>query len=139
VCFACSCRRQERRGRPKGNNSAVEEQGQPSADAKPPATTTIGLATTTSTDNSGLLAHLLPAFKADASITVQAIAVGTGKAIKHGESGDVDVTFVHDLSAGRRGQCIDDARGNVEGYTRTMATATALEAQEYHPNDWSVL
>ncbi len=60
---------------------------------------TITLATTTSTDNSGLLKALLPAFKAKTNIEVKVIAVGTGKAIKHGENGDVDVILVHAKSA----------------------------------------
>ncbi len=53
------------------------------------------MATTTSTDNSGLLNDLLPKFKNKTGIDVQVIAVGTGKAIKHGENGDVDLVFVH--------------------------------------------
>lgn len=53
------------------------------------------MATTTSTDNSGLLDVLLPAFKKNAGIDVHVIAVGTGKALKYGENGDVDVVFVH--------------------------------------------
>lgn len=53
------------------------------------------LATTTSTDNSGLLAFVLPAFHADEGITVRVISVGTGKALKLGENGDVDVVLVH--------------------------------------------
>ena len=55
----------------------------------------IKLATTTSTDNSGLLAELLPPFQKKYGIEVKVIAVGTGKAIKHGENGDVDVVLVH--------------------------------------------
>jgi len=53
------------------------------------------LATTTSTDNSGLLDKLLPSFKARFNIKVDVIAVGTGKALKLGENGDVDVVLVH--------------------------------------------
>jgi tungstate transport system substrate-binding protein len=53
------------------------------------------LATTTSTDNSGLLDFLLPRFEAESGITVRVISVGTGKAIKLGENGDVDVILVH--------------------------------------------
>lgn len=53
------------------------------------------LATTTSTDNSGLLAELLPPFEATNNCQVDVIAVGTGKAIKLGETGDVDVLMVH--------------------------------------------
>ncbi|MBT3169150.1 MAG: extracellular solute-binding protein [Candidatus Cloacimonetes bacterium] len=53
------------------------------------------LATTTSTENSGLLEYLLPEFETDTKIKVDVIAVGTGKAIKLGENGDVDVILVH--------------------------------------------
>ena len=53
------------------------------------------LATTTSTENSGLLAELLPPFEAANDCRVDVIAVGTGKAIKLGETGDVDVILVH--------------------------------------------
>jgi len=61
----------------------------------PVATRSIKLATTTSTDNSGLLDELLPAFAEKHGIEVKVISVGTGKAIKHGEAGDVDVILVH--------------------------------------------
>ncbi|MDX2493745.1 MAG: substrate-binding domain-containing protein [Desulfuromusa sp.] len=53
------------------------------------------LATTTSTENSGLLAELLPPFELANDCKVDVIAVGTGKAIKLGENGDVDVILVH--------------------------------------------
>ncbi|MDA3937900.1 MAG: substrate-binding domain-containing protein [Spirochaetia bacterium] len=53
------------------------------------------LATTTSTENTGLLDTLLPAFTAKTGIVVDVIAVGTGKAITLGENGDVDVIMVH--------------------------------------------
>ncbi len=55
----------------------------------------IRLATTTSTDNSGLLKYLLPQFEAKYGARVRVIAVGTGKALKLGENGDVDVVLVH--------------------------------------------
>lgn len=63
--------------------------------ARGAALRSIKLATTTSTDNSGLLAELLPPFQDRFGIEVKVIAVGTGKAIKHGENGDVDVILVH--------------------------------------------
>ncbi len=53
------------------------------------------LATTTSTDNSGLLAVLHPPFEKQYEINVDVIAVGTGKALRLGENGDVDVVMVH--------------------------------------------
>jgi len=59
------------------------------------ATERLRLATTTSTENSGLLAELLPPFEKANDCQVDVIAVGTGKAIKLGETGDVDVIMVH--------------------------------------------
>jgi tungstate transport system substrate-binding protein len=53
------------------------------------------LSTTTSTENSGLLGYLLPAFEAKTGIKVDVISVGTGKALELGKNGDVDVTLVH--------------------------------------------
>ena len=53
------------------------------------------LATTTSTENSGLLRVLLPQFETKFHATVHVIAVGTGKALKLGENGDADVLLVH--------------------------------------------
>lgn len=57
--------------------------------------TTIRLATTTSTENSGLLGDLLPRFKQASGYDVHVIAVGTGKALRMGRDGDVDVVLVH--------------------------------------------
>jgi len=59
----------------------------------------IRLATTTSTDNSGLLAVLLPPFEKKYNMKVDVIAVGTGKALKLGENGDVDAVLVHSREA----------------------------------------
>lgn len=53
------------------------------------------LATTTSTDNSGLLAELHPPFEKKYNIKIDVIAVGTGKALRLGENGDVDIVMVH--------------------------------------------
>lgn len=55
----------------------------------------VRLATTTSTANSGLLDHLLPQFERQCSCKVHVISVGTGKALKLGEDGNVDVVLVH--------------------------------------------
>ena len=53
------------------------------------------LATTTSTDSSGLLEAILPLFEAKYDTRVRVISVGSGKAMKLGENGDVDVVLVH--------------------------------------------
>jgi len=55
----------------------------------------ITVASTTSTDNSGLFRHLLPLFQQDTGIEVRVVAVGTGQAIELAQRGDADVLFVH--------------------------------------------
>ena len=59
----------------------------------------IVLASTTSTEQSGLFAHLLPAFNKASGIEVKVVALGTGQAIDMGRRGDADVLFVHDQAA----------------------------------------
>ncbi len=59
----------------------------------------IRLSTTTSTENSGLLKVILPAFEAKHGIKVHVISVGTGKALELGKNGDVDVVLVHARAA----------------------------------------
>jgi len=56
----------------------------------------ITVASTTSTEQSGLFGHILPMFKADTGIEVRVVAQGTGQAIETGRRGDADVLFVHD-------------------------------------------
>ena len=53
------------------------------------------LASTTSTENSGLFEHLLPIFHRASGIEVRVVAVGTGQALRLGRNGDVDVLLVH--------------------------------------------
>lgn len=55
----------------------------------------VRLATTTSTENSGLLGYLLPIFTKDTGYEVHVVAVGTGAALKLGENADADVVLVH--------------------------------------------
>jgi tungstate transport system substrate-binding protein len=59
----------------------------------------IVVASTTSTEQSGLFSRLLPAFEADTGIKVRVVAVGTGQALDIGRRGDADVVFVHARSA----------------------------------------
>ena len=59
----------------------------------------IVMASTTSTEQSGLFAHLLPAFKAATGIDVRVVALGTGQALDAARRGDADVVFVHDQVA----------------------------------------
>lgn len=53
------------------------------------------LATTTSTDDSGLLDFILPDFEKEYNVTIEVVAVGTGQALQIGEAGDADVLLVH--------------------------------------------
>jgi tungstate transport system substrate-binding protein len=59
----------------------------------------ITVASTTSTEQSGLFGHILPVFTAKTGIAVRIVAVGTGQALKIGERGDCDVVFVHDTAS----------------------------------------
>jgi tungstate transport system substrate-binding protein len=61
--------------------------------------TTIVMASTTSTEQSGLFGHLLPAFTQAPGLGVKVVAVGTGQAIDMARRGDADVLFVHDQKA----------------------------------------
>ncbi len=59
----------------------------------------IVMASTTSTEQSGLFTQLLPAFTQATGITVRVVAVGTGQALDTGRRGDADIVFVHDQTA----------------------------------------
>jgi tungstate transport system substrate-binding protein len=61
--------------------------------------TTIALASTTSVDNSGLLAAILPLFTKESGISVHVLALGTGQALDAARRGDADLVLVHDPEA----------------------------------------
>jgi tungstate transport system substrate-binding protein len=70
--------------------------------ADPPAERFITVASTTSTENSGLFGHILPMFRDRTGIAVRVVALGTGQALDVGRRGDADVVFVHDKEAEER-------------------------------------
>ena len=72
---------------PAGNDGAVEPKG------------TLLMATTTSTDNTGLLDYLAPIFAEDTGWTLEWSSVGTGEALAMGQNGDVDIVLVHSKSS----------------------------------------
>ncbi|HSG23942.1 MAG TPA: substrate-binding domain-containing protein [Azonexus sp.] len=59
----------------------------------------ITVASTTSTEQSGLFGHILPIFEKDTGIKVRVVALGTGQALDTARRGDADVAFVHDKQA----------------------------------------
>jgi len=63
---------------------------------------TLMMATTTSTDNTGLLDYLAPVFEKDTGITLRWVAVGTGKALQLGRNCDVDILLVHAPAAEKK-------------------------------------
>jgi tungstate transport system substrate-binding protein len=63
---------------------------------------TITVASTTSTEQSGLFGHILPIFTRETGIAVRVVALGTGQALDVGRRGDADVLFVHDRAAEQR-------------------------------------
>ncbi|MFN3375842.1 MAG: substrate-binding domain-containing protein [Burkholderiaceae bacterium] len=70
------------------------------------AAQSITMASTTSTEQSGLFAHLLPAFKQASGLDVKVVALGTGQALDMARRGDADVLFVHDQEAEEK--CVAD-------------------------------
>jgi tungstate transport system substrate-binding protein len=62
----------------------------------------IVMASTTSTEQSGLFSYLLPQFKRATGVDVKVVALGTGQAMDMGRRGDADVLFVHDQVAEER-------------------------------------
>jgi tungstate transport system substrate-binding protein len=62
----------------------------------------ITVASTTSTEQSGLFGHILPIFTRESGIVVRVVALGTGQALDVGRRGDADVVFVHDRAAEER-------------------------------------
>ena len=62
----------------------------------------IVVASTTSTEQSGLFGHILPMFTKKTGIRVKVVALGTGQALDVGRRGDADVVFVHDRAAEER-------------------------------------
>ena len=76
------------------STSAAQQVAQPTK-----ASGTIILATTTSTQDTGLLDWLVPAFEKETGYTVQTVAVGSGAAIAQGSKGDADVLLVHSPDA----------------------------------------
>jgi tungstate transport system substrate-binding protein len=62
----------------------------------------ITIASTTSTEQSGLFAHILPICTRATGITARVVALGTGQALEVGRRGDADVVFVHDRAAEER-------------------------------------
>lgn len=77
-------------------SAAQTEESQPAVSS---AGNEIILATTTSTQDSGLLDVLVPAFQEESGITVKTVAVGSGEALKMGEEGNADVLLVHSPAA----------------------------------------
>ena len=69
--------------------------GEEPQETEEPANTKVILATTTSTQDTGLLDELIPFFKEETGYEISTIAVGTGEALRMGEAGDADVLLTH--------------------------------------------
>jgi len=84
---------------------------------------TIVLASTTSVENSGLLAHILPQFTQETGIEVHVVAQGTGQALATAAHGDADLVLVHDP----------------EAEAKFMAAGDGLTRQEIAWNDFIIV
>jgi len=105
VVFAAACGDDEDANDANGDTT-------PAAPASPQATKASGdlvLATTTSTQDSGLLDELIPVFEDESGYNVQVIAVGSGQAIEQASRGDADVVLVHSPAAEQK--MVDEGNG----------------------------
>ena len=89
----------ERRGRPCGHIRPRDPRAPPASAPSPAGSRDLILATTTSTQDSGLLDVLVPAFEAASGYKVKTVAVGSGAALKLGTEGNADVLLVHSPAA----------------------------------------
>ncbi|NLJ79352.1 MAG: solute-binding protein [Tissierellia bacterium] len=83
MVVGCTAGNEQDAEEPEDNDEVVKDGGR------------LILSTTTSTENSGLLGHILPVFEEETDITVDVIAVGTGEALQMGKDGDADILLVH--------------------------------------------
>lgn len=83
----------------------------------------ITVASTTSTENSGLFGYILPLFEAESGIAVRVVAQGTGQALETGRRGDADVVFVH-------------ARGLEDAF---VAEGAGVERRDVMYNDYVIV
>ena len=83
MVVGCTAGNEQDAEEPEDNDEVVKDGGR------------LILSTTTSTENSGLLGHILPVFEEETGITVDVIAVGTGEALQMGKDGDADILLVH--------------------------------------------
>jgi tungstate transport system substrate-binding protein len=85
-----------------GCSSEQPPSGKPPPPKEPPQSKAITLATTTSTQDSGLLDELLPAFERESGVQVKVVAVGSGQAMELGRRGDADILLVHSPAAEKK-------------------------------------
>lgn len=98
--IACSTQKDQKKEEAKTEESKEPDKGaseESSKDVKDKGK--LMMATTTSTEDTGLLDYLKPLFKEDTGWDLEWSAVGTGEALKMGENGDVDVVLVHAKSS----------------------------------------
>src|SRR6516162_2794307 len=93
--------------------------------AEQPAPQSIILASTTSVENSGLLARILPAFTKETGITVHVLAQGTGQALQTAARNDADLVLVHDPDAEEKFIATGD--GSDRRHTSTVCLARRQE------------
>jgi len=101
-----------------GGSSSNDTIAPEDTNTRPLEGTSIRLATTTSTKDSGLLESILPAFEAETGIKVEVISVGSGEAMALGESGEADVLLVHSPAAEKT--FVEEGNADVTGRLDVM-------------------
>ncbi|WHY76755.1 substrate-binding domain-containing protein [Neobacillus sp. WH10] len=112
-----------------GNSDTKDTAAKEKKPAPKPAPTELILATTTSTQDSGLLDVLVPMFEKENNVKVKTIAVGTGQALEMGTRGEADVLLVHAPAAEK---AVVDA-GDAINYKRVMYNDFILVGPKDNP------
>lgn len=112
-----------------GNANTKEAETKEKKTAAKPAPTQMILATTTSTQDSGLLDVIIPMFEKQNNVKVKVVAVGTGEALAMGTKGEADVLLVHAPAAEK---AVVDA-GDAINYKRVMYNDFVLVGPKENP------
>jgi tungstate transport system substrate-binding protein len=112
-----------------GNTNTKEAAAKDKQTAAKPAPTNMILATTTSTQDSGLLDVIIPMFEKQNNVKVKVIAVGTGEALAMGTKGEADALLVHAPAAEK---AVVDA-GDAINYKRVMYNDFVLAGPKENP------
>lgn len=122
-----------------GQDAANEDVEEPEENVGVEESERLILATTTSTQDSGLLDYILPVFEEETGLKVDVVAVGTGKALEMGENGEADILLVHAKASEEEfvaaGHGLERRDVMYNDFVLVGPADDSLALKENHPND----